>query len=250
MRKIGTPVFANGWWLVPIADSEPLATGRPHDLSEPLRKSGVASATTPGHVFAEIIVALLPLTFPRKASADLHIEAGLEMLAAQVAMRDGKRHEINHRLVVREQNGRLVASFAEPAPLSGTCHEICCAVQERLAMAHNERHAKDSADFLRSNWNIDELLGELEEYERVDDEVDLLAFRIASASSARTMYIYLYGNDPGLIRFDLEDPTAKGAEWDAAVGRGSARTTERLLAIARAWLDDERMIPEGGGGPR
>jgi hypothetical protein len=59
------------------------------------------------------------------------------------------------------------------------------------------------------------------------------------------VYIYLYGGQPDLIHFDLEDPTSNGNEWDAAIGRGSTRTTERLLEVAHMWLDEGRLIPSG-----
>lgn len=92
------------------------------------------------------------------------------------------------------------------------------------------------SDPLRSNWSLDNLLAQLPGLRRVDDGGDLLAFRVAGLSPSRTAYVYLYGDDPALIHYDLEDPSIDDGEWDHAVERGSVASGERLRALLDDWL--------------
>jgi hypothetical protein len=94
-------------------------------------------------------------------------------------------------------------------------------------------------DNLRSNWSVPQLLAGLRDFHRTDHGGDLLAFRLAGAAPQRSVYVYLYGEDPDLIHFDLEDESAETGEWDHAVRRGSARSAEELRAIVCAWLCGE-----------
>jgi hypothetical protein len=90
-------------------------------------------------------------------------------------------------------------------------------------------------DMLRSNWSITVLLTALHEFRRSDDGVDLLAFRLEGAIPGHSAYIYLYGDDPNLIHFDLED-AATTDQWDHAVRRGDVRSIEELQGVIRGWL--------------
>lgn len=65
---------------------------------------------------------------------------------------------------------------------------------------------------LHSNWSVTNLLAELRDFRRIDDGTDLLAFRLVDALPMRSVYIYLYGEDPDLIHFDLEDESADADE--------------------------------------
>jgi hypothetical protein len=91
-------------------------------------------------------------------------------------------------------------------------------------------------DNLHSNWTVPGLLAGLRDFRRADDGTDLLAFRLVGALSQRSVYVYLYGENPDLIHFDLEDETVETGKWDHAVRRGSACSAEELWAVIRAWL--------------
>jgi hypothetical protein len=91
-------------------------------------------------------------------------------------------------------------------------------------------------DKLRSNWSVPVLRATLPEFQRTDDGTDLLAFRVAGAVPHRSVFVYLYGEDPDLIHYDLEDVAAETGEWDHAVARGSVRSVDELRAIVRGWL--------------
>jgi hypothetical protein len=93
-------------------------------------------------------------------------------------------------------------------------------------------------DNLHSNWSLATLLAALPEFRRTDDGIDLLAFRLAGAIPQHSVYVYLYGGDPDLIHFDLEDESANTDEWDHAVRRGSARSIAELRAVVLAWLQE------------
>ena len=90
-------------------------------------------------------------------------------------------------------------------------------------------------DLLRTNWTIEALLAALGDFRRTDDGVDLLAFRVAGGSR-RSVYVYLYGDDPDLIHFDLEDESVESGEWDHAVERGSVSSVQDLRAMVVRWL--------------
>jgi len=94
-------------------------------------------------------------------------------------------------------------------------------------------------DNLRSNWSVSALLAGLREFRRSDDGSDLLAFRVFGSIPHRFVFVYLYGNDPDLIHFDLEDESAKTAEWDYAVVRGSVRSLDELQDVVHSWLRRE-----------
>jgi hypothetical protein len=91
-------------------------------------------------------------------------------------------------------------------------------------------------DNLHSSWTIQEILAALPEFRRIDDGGDLLAFRLAGAIPHRSVYVYLYGDDPRLIHFDLEDESVETGEWDHAINRGSVRSLEDLRPQVRVWL--------------
>jgi hypothetical protein len=91
-------------------------------------------------------------------------------------------------------------------------------------------------DNLRSNWTIEGLLTRLPAFRRVDDRGDGLAFRVAGVSPTRTAYVYLYGEDPDLIHYDLEDESVENGEWDHAVERGSVGSVEELCVVLQRWL--------------
>jgi hypothetical protein len=95
-------------------------------------------------------------------------------------------------------------------------------------------------DNLRSNWTVSGLLAELPGFQRADDGSDLLAFRLVGASPQRSVYVYLYGQDPDLIHFDLEDTSAETGNWDSVVRRGSVRTVEELRQFVGPWLHGSR----------
>lgn len=105
------------------------------------------------------------------------------------------------------------------------------------------------SDRLRSNWSVPRLLAALPHLKRLDDGTDLLACRLSGTVLNRSLYLYLYGDDPGLIHFDLEDASADRAEWDGAVERGGVRTLAELQTIASHWLlgasrADRERIPD------
>jgi hypothetical protein len=92
-------------------------------------------------------------------------------------------------------------------------------------------------DALHSNWTVSQVLAALRGVRRVDGGSDLLAFRVAGASPTRTAYVYLFGSDPGLISFDLEDQAAEIGEWDKAVQRGQTRSLAELAEVVSGWLE-------------
>jgi hypothetical protein len=94
-------------------------------------------------------------------------------------------------------------------------------------------------DILRSNWSIAVILAELPEFRRIDDGTDLLAFRLAGAIPRRSAYVYVYGKDPDLIEFDLEDESVETGDWDHTVRRGSAQSIAELRTVLLAWLHHE-----------
>lgn len=63
---------------------------------------------------------------------------------------------------------------------------------------------------------MDDLLLQLSVY-RHQDVGELLERRFAGCHPTRTAYVYLYGEDPHLIYYDLEDVAAQTNEWDHAV---------------------------------
>jgi hypothetical protein len=244
LRKVGTPTYACGWWLVPVVGVNPSRVDRTLDTGvAPPTHVIEAEGDIDTRAFVDLIATAIPIARPRKAEGDLGLCDGLEMVAARVDVVDGARVETNHALVLRGAKDGLEIMFLEPVA-AATRDEICAAVEERIRIARTVP-GDHLADALRSNWEAQDLLSELARYPRADDGTDRMAFRIKSTSSARTMYVYLYGGQPDLIHFDLEDPTSDAVEWDAAVGRGSAGTKERLLEVAHLWLDDGRMIPSG-----
>ncbi len=180
---------------------------------------------------------------PRTAESDLGLHDGLALVAARVEVVDGARVETGHALVLHGGKHRLEIMFLEPVS-AATRDEICAAVEERVRI-HRATPGDIRADSARSNWEIRVLLSELARCFRADAGTDLLALRINSTSSTRTMYVYLYGGRPDLTHFDLEDPASDAVGWDAAVARGSAETKERPLEVARLWLDEGRIIPGG-----
>lgn len=91
---------------------------------------------------------------------------------------------------------------------------------------------------LESKWHIDELLESLANVQRIDDGGDLLAFRVAGTHPARSAYVYLYGDDPAAIHYDLEDASQGAAEWDQAVHRGDVWTTQDLSDVVHRWLNE------------
>jgi hypothetical protein len=94
-------------------------------------------------------------------------------------------------------------------------------------------------DKLYSNWSVSELLAQFSEFRRTDDGNDILAFRLAGNLPQRSVYVYLYGEDPDLIHFDLEDELAETDEWDHTVHSGSVRSPEELRGVVFAWLKRE-----------
>lgn len=90
-------------------------------------------------------------------------------------------------------------------------------------------------DHLSSNWSALGLLAALIEFRRIDDGSDLLAFRLAGEIPQRSVYVYLYGEDPAAIHFDLEDESEIG-EWDQAVKRGAVRSVAELRTVLHGWL--------------
>jgi len=76
----------------------------------------------------------------------------------------------------------------------------------------------------------------LHDFQRTDDGADLLALGVAGVMPQRSVYFYLYGDDPDLIHFDLEDESVETGEWDNTVERGSVRSIEDLRVIVVRWL--------------
>lgn len=91
-------------------------------------------------------------------------------------------------------------------------------------------------DNLDSNWEISTILESLPESRRVDDGRDLLACGVKGAHASRTAYIYLYGENPDEISYDLEDIASDSKEWDSAVHRGKTESLEELCKRVQQWL--------------
>jgi hypothetical protein len=95
------------------------------------------------------------------------------------------------------------------------------------------------ADALHSNWTIPQVLAAFPGVVRVDSGDDLLAARVRGSIPTRTVYLYLYGDDPDAIFFDLEDTTLSTA-WDHAVHRGQVQSLSELREIVTDWLENHR----------
>jgi hypothetical protein len=88
-----------------------------------------------------------------------------------------------------------------------------------------------------SQWSVPGLLAKLPGYRRVDRGGESLAFRVAGDLPARSVYVYLYGDDPAAIHFDLEDATELRPGWDQPPERGSVRSPGDLALVVRWWLE-------------
>jgi len=97
-------------------------------------------------------------------------------------------------------------------------------------------HQATMNDPLNSNWTVPQVLAVLTELRRLDDGSDLLAFRVAGAHPTRTAYVGLYGADPNVISFDLEDEARDTGEWDHAVRRGQTNSLDELREVLTNWL--------------
>lgn len=100
-----------------------------------------------------------------------------------------------------------------------------------------------------STWTVAGLAHCLREYRRIDDGTDNLSLSIEGDFPHRSVYIYLYGEDPDLIHYDLEDMSIDNGSWDHAVRRGSARSIEELRWIINDWVRPEtkELEPVGSG---
>ncbi|MBL8740106.1 MAG: hypothetical protein JNK04_03395 [Myxococcales bacterium] len=216
-ERIGTPMHRNGWWLVSViaVAGEPsllVSLGpadkyqaRPRDASLWHRAFGVSRKR------------------PRTQQ--------LALVASHTRAEDGQRAEATHRIVIDEQAGQLVAAFLEPAPASDAAAQLRDALLECLESAIGSAEGSG-----KSSWHVDQLLAALSQFDRIDDAADDLAFRIGAPSAQRTMYVHLYGGDPWLIHFDLEDPTQAPTSWDHRISSGAVEDVESLRTMAEAWL--------------
>ncbi len=93
------------------------------------------------------------------------------------------------------------------------------------------------AEIVGSRWSIPQILTALPGLRRLDDGTDLLACRVAGFSPPRAAYIYLYGDDPNVIRFDLEDESADTSEWDNAIRRGQTVSLSELRKAVLSWVN-------------
>ncbi len=234
IRRVGTPVFANSWWLVPVIGADTPTTGEPLDVIAHSQKSASLGAA----LDADLIFEAFPLSSSRKLKHSADVDCGFAIIAARAVMIGARRHELEHLVVLREQAGRIEARFGGSAPSSDARREICVALGERLLDALEHRVPDQNFGISPSNWTIEEVLAVLREYPRLDDGVDQLALRVGSRSSDRAMYVYLYGLNPAQIHFDLEDMAAGSEQWDGSVARGSVTTVDRLALVAREWLDN------------
>ncbi len=91
-------------------------------------------------------------------------------------------------------------------------------------------------DILQTNWSVEPLLETLRDFRRIDDGSDLLAFHVVGVAPQRAVFVYLYGEDPDLIHYDLEDEAVDTGEWDHAVERGSVCCSDELRAVVVRWL--------------
>ena len=98
----------------------------------------------------------------------------------------------------------------------------------------SKRPAK--APVWHSNWSVHGLLDKLHGYRRIDRGGELLAFRLAGNSPSRSVYVYLYGEDPGAIHFDLEDSSPVRPDWEQPPEHGSVWSAGDLELVVRWWL--------------
>src|SRR5262245_17281793 len=104
--------------------------------------------------------------------------------------------------------------------------------------------AKPKSPSWVSNWTVAGLLTKLPGFRRVDKGSELLAFRLAGNTPGRTVYVYLYGDDPSDIHFDLEQEAPPNQAFDLEPEHGSARTIGDLALILRWWLTELTEQPE------
>jgi hypothetical protein len=234
IRRAGTAVHANDWWLVPVAGAEASNDAEPHDLTAKL----LESASSAGALDAELLFNAFPLSSSRKLRYSAIADGELGIVATRAVTTDHRRHDLEHVIVLRARAGRIEALFGGSSPSPDARSQICAALVERLADALAHRASTLSSGIAPSDRDVGEILSVLHEHPRLDSGVDRLAFRIGSRSSDRAMYVYLYGSDSAQIHFDLEDPAAETEQWDGAVARGSVTTIERLALVAREWLDN------------
>jgi len=98
--------------------------------------------------------------------------------------------------------------------------------------------AKQKTPTWVSNWSVAGLLLKLPRFRRVDKGGELLAFRLAGNTPGRTVYVYLYGEDPSAIHFDLEQETPPNQAFDLEPEHGSAWSVGDLALILRWWLTE------------
>jgi len=89
---------------------------------------------------------------------------------------------------------------------------------------------------LETNWSVENLVSRLPEFRRFDDGRDLLVFYLVGKKPHRFVYIYLYGDDPDAVYYDLEDDSIETESWDNAVERGEVRSLAELRRLCERWL--------------
>ena len=89
-----------------------------------------------------------------------------------------------------------------------------------------------------SNWTVSGLLSKLPRFRRVDLGAEHLAFRLAGNTPGRTAYVYLYGEDPADIHFDLEEDAAPAQSVEIDPEHGSVRSDGDLALVLRWWLTE------------
>jgi len=87
-----------------------------------------------------------------------------------------------------------------------------------------------------SFWTIAGVAKCLGEFRRIDDGSDFLALCVAGDCPHRTAYIYLYGEAPESIHFDLQDASVENGSWDHVVRKGSARSIDELRSHLTDWF--------------
>lgn len=87
-----------------------------------------------------------------------------------------------------------------------------------------------------SQWSVPGLLAKLSGFRRVDRGDEMLAFRVVGDVPDRSVYIYLYGDDPAAIHFDLEESTELRPGWDQPPEHGSVWSAGDLALVVRWWL--------------
>ena len=87
-----------------------------------------------------------------------------------------------------------------------------------------------------SKWSVPGLLARLSGYRRVDQGREALAFRVVGDSPMRSVYVYLYGDDPDAIHFDLEDTTEQLPGLEQPPEHGSVWSDGDLALVVRWWL--------------